>query len=214
MFIIKINYYLSSFKMSEKYFPENESSKESFQASEDAVGYDVFASEARTFLPKTFACIPLDFKMEIPKGFYGKLFPSGLSKRHLVTCDAGLVDADYRGSVESLSINHHLHEVYTVRTGDRIVQIVFMKKNLTIFEKVSDPALLGRTKHGSSGFGLTGSSSNKIFVSTVNDQVVVESTSMSVNDKVIIDSNVSNIDKIIINSDLSESNDDDFEEID
>ena len=89
-----------------------------------------------------------------------------------------------------------------------------MKKNLTIFEKVSDPALLGRTKHGSSGFGLTGSSSNKIFVSTVNDQVVVESTSMSVNDKVIIDSNVSNIDKIIINSNLSESNDDDFEEID
>ena len=85
---------------------------------------------------------------------------------------------------------------------------------MTIFEKVSDPALLGSTKHGSSGFGLTGSSSNKIFVSTVNDQVVVESTSMSVNDKVIIDSNVSNIDKIIINSDLSESNDDDFEEID
>ena len=37
---------------------------------------------------------------------------------------------------------------------------------------------------------------------------------MSINDKVIIDSDVSNIDKLVIDSDLSESNDDDFEEID
>ena len=37
---------------------------------------------------------------------------------------------------------------------------------------------------------------------------------MSINDKVIIDSDVSNTDKLVIDSDLSESNDDDFEEID
>ena len=73
--------------------------------------------------------------------------------------------------------------------------------------------MLGRTKRGSSGFGSTGSTSNKTFVSTVEDQVIVESASMSVNDKVIIDSNISNIDKIIIDSDLSESNSDDSEEI-
>ena len=36
---------------------------------------------------------------------------------------------------------------------------------------------------------------------------------MYVNDKLIIDSDISNIDKIIIDSDLSESNDDDSEEI-
>ena len=50
-----------------KYFPENEFSKEPFQASEDAAGYDVFASGARILLPKTCVCIPLHFKMAIPK---------------------------------------------------------------------------------------------------------------------------------------------------
>ena len=195
-------------------FPENEFAKEPFRASEDAAGYDVIASEERTILPKTNACIRLNFKIAIPKGFYGKIFlHSGLFTRHLVTCDGGVIDADYRGSVEVLIMNHHPCEVYTVRTGDRIGQIIFMKKYDVTFEKVSDPALLGRTKRGSSGFGSTGFSSNKIFVSTVEDQVIVESALMSVNDKVIIGSNISNIDKIIIDSDLSESNSDDSEEI-
>ena len=88
-----------------------------------------------------------------------------------------------------------------------------MKTFDVIFEKVSYAALLGRTKRGSGAFGLTGSST-KHFLSTVNDQVIVESLWMSINDKVIIDSDVSNTDKLVIDSDLSESNDDDFEEID
>ena len=201
-------------KLTIKYFPENEFSKKPFRASVDAAGYHVIASEVRTILPKTNACIRLDFKMAIAKGFYGKSFPhSGLFRRHLVTCDAGVTDADYRGSVEVLVMNHHPREVHTVRTGDRIGQIIFMKKYDVTFEKVSDPALLGRTKRGSSGFGSTGSSDNKIFVSTVKDQVIIESASMSVNDKVIIDSDISNIDKTIIDSDLSESKSDDPEEI-
>ena len=164
-------------KLTIKYFPENEFAKEPYQASEDAAGYDVFASEAKTICPKTNACIRLDFKMAIPKG-----------------------------SVEVMLMNHHPHDVYTVRTGDRTGQIVFMKKYDLIFEKVSDLALLGRTKCGSDRFGSTGSSGNKIFVSV--------SASTSVNDKVIIDSDICNINKIIIDSDLSESNDDDSEEID
>ena len=133
-----------------------------------------------------------------------------LLKRHLVTCNAGFIDAYYRGSVEVLLINHHQHEVFTVRTGDRIVQIIFMKKFDVIFEKISDPPLLRWTKHGSGGFVSRGSS-DKIFVSTVNDQVIIESVSMSVNDNVIINSNSNNLDK---SSDLSESNDDESEEID
>ena len=135
-------------------------------------------------------------------------------KQHLVTCNAGVIDADYRDSVEVLLFNHHPHEFYIVdRIGDRIGQIVFTKKFDVIFEKVSDPALLERTKRGSGGFGSKGSK-DKTFVSTINDQVIVESVSMSINDKVIIDSDVRHIDKIVIGSDLSESNDDDSEEID
>ena len=175
-----------------------------FQASKDAAGNDLFASEARTILPKTCASILLCLKMAIPKGFYGKIFPaSGLLKRHLITCNAGVIDANFRGSVEVF--NNHRHDVYTVRTRDRIAQVAFMKKFDAVFENVSDPALLGRTKRGSGGFGSTGLNDNKIFV-------IDESVSMTVNDKVIIDSVDNNIGKIIIDSDLSGSNN--FEEVD
>ena len=103
-------------KLTIKYFPENEFAKEPFRASEDAAGYEVFASETKTILPKTNACIRLDFKMPVPKGFYGKIFPRfGLFRLHLVTCDAGVIDADYRGSIEVLLMNHHPHEVYTIK---------------------------------------------------------------------------------------------------
>ena len=111
-------------------------------------------------------------------------------------------------------MNHHPHEVYTVRTGDRIGQIVFMKKYDVTFEIVSDSTLLGRTKRGSGGFGSTCCSGNKIFVTNVNDQVIVERAAMSVNDKVIIDSDINDrSDKTVIVSDFSESNGDEIEEI-
>ena len=194
--------------MSEKlkiiFFSENEFSMEPFQVSKDTAGYDLFDSEARTILPKTCASIPLCFRMAIPKGlFYSKIFPRfGLLKRHLITCDGGVIDADFRGSAEFLMINHHPHDVYTVRTGDRIAQVVFMKKFDAVFENVSDPALLERTKRGSGGFGSTGLNDSKIFV-------IDESVSITVNDKVIIDSVDNNI---IIDSGLSGS--DNFEEVD
>ena len=47
-------------------------------------------------------------------------------------------------------------ETFTIRTGDRIAQIVFMKKYNVTFEKVSDPLMLGNTKRGDDGFGSTG----------------------------------------------------------
>ena len=73
-----------------------------------------------------------------------------------MTCDGGIIDADYRGVVEIIMINHHPDKVYSIRTGDRICQIVFMRKFNVKFEEVSEPALLGRTKRGSDGFGSTG----------------------------------------------------------
>ena len=59
--------------------------------------------------------------MAIPEGFYGKNFPpSGLFRHNLVTCDAGVIDANYREIIKVLLINHHPHDVFTVRAGDRI----------------------------------------------------------------------------------------------
>ena len=96
--------------------------------------------------------------MAIPTGYYGKIFPhSGLLNDHFISCDAGVVDADYRGSVLVLLLNHPSEKAFTVRTGNRIAQIVYMKKFDVEFEKVSDPALLGKTKREIGGFESTGS---------------------------------------------------------
>ena len=51
--------------------------------------------------------------MAIPKGYFGKIFPrSGLLKKHFVTCDAGVADADYRGSVCVLIITKKIHTMF------------------------------------------------------------------------------------------------------
>ena len=107
--------------------------------------------------PKKNGCISLAFRFAIPKSFYGKIFlRSGLFKEHLITWDAGVLDPDLRGIVQVLIMNHHLEKTFTIRTGDRIVQCVFMRKYNVEFEKVSDMGLLGNTKPGADGFASTG----------------------------------------------------------
>ena len=118
-------------KLTIKYFPNNEYARELFHASEDDSGYDVFAAETKTLLPRTTNSIELELKMAIPKGYFRKIFPrSGLLKKHFITCDAGVVDADYRGSACVLMVNHHKENLCTVRIGDRIAQIVFSKSTM------------------------------------------------------------------------------------
>ena len=118
-------------KLTIKYISNNEYTRELFHASEDDSGYDVFAAETKTLFPQTTNSIELELKMVISKGYFGKISPrSGLLKKHFITCDAGVVDADYRGSACVLTVNHHKENLYTVRIGDRIAQIVFSKNTM------------------------------------------------------------------------------------
>ena len=140
-----------------KYYSDSEFAKEPYQATEDSAGYDLFAAETKTVLPKSVGIISLDLRWAIPTGFYGKLFPrSGILKDHFVTIDAGVTDADFRGIIKVLILNHHPEKTFTVRTEDRIAQVVFMQKFNANFHRVSDAHLLSRTKRGNDGFGSTG----------------------------------------------------------
>ena len=73
-----------------------------------------------------------------------------------VTIDAGVIDADFRGVIQALFLNHHPEKTFTVRTEDRIAQVVFMEKFNAKFVQVFDKGLLGKTKRGNDGFGSTG----------------------------------------------------------
>ena len=139
-----------------KYFAETVFAKQPQKATENAAGYDLFAAEARTFLPTKNELVCLDLRWVIPKGFCGRIFPrSSLIKEHNVTVDAGLIDADDRGLIYVL-ISNHSEKRFTVRTGERAAQVVFFEKFDVHFEKVSKVENLGFTKRGSGGFGSTG----------------------------------------------------------
>ena len=128
-----------------KYYTESEFAKES---------YDLFAAETKTFLPKSVGTLSLDLRWAMPTGFYGKLFPrSGILKEHFVSIDAGVIDSDFRGIIQVLILNHHPEKTFTVRTEDRVAQVVFMEKFNANFRRVSDQHLLGKTKRGNNGFG-------------------------------------------------------------
>ena len=76
--------------------------------------------EARTLFPRSVIGITLELKIAIPKGYYGKIFPrSGLLRDHFITCDSGVTDSDYRGTVTVLLMNHS-PEHYTFRVGERM----------------------------------------------------------------------------------------------
>ena len=148
-------------KLTVKYFANNNFAKEPVQASEDAAGCDLYAAEAKTLFPHSCSGLTIELRMAIPKGYYGKIFPcSGLLRDHFITCDSGVVDADYRGTVVVLLINHS-SEYYTTQVGDRIGQMVFMKKFDANFEEVAEPDLLGKT-NDMGGFGSTGKSFIKL----------------------------------------------------
>ena len=140
-----------------KYYSESEFAREPYQWTEDSARYDLFAAETNMFLPKTVGTLSIDLRWAIPTGFYGKLFPrSGILKENFVTIDAGVIDADFRGVIQILILNHHHEKTFTVRTDDRIEQVVFMEKFNANFHIVSNVHLLGRTKRGNDGFGSTG----------------------------------------------------------
>ena len=140
-----------------KYYAGNEFAKESYQATEDSAAYDVFAAETKTFLPKSVDTLSLELRWAIPTGFYKKLFPhSGILKEHFVSINPGVIDANFRGIIQVLMLNRHPEKAFSVCTGDRIAQVVFMEKINANFHRVIDQHFLGRAKRGNDGFGLAG----------------------------------------------------------
>ena len=139
-----------------KYFAENVFVKEPQKETEQSARYDLYAAEAKTILPGKNELVCLDLRWAIPKGFCGRIFPrSSLIKENNVTVEAVLIDADYRGLVYVILLNHS-EKVFIVRTGDRIAQAVFFEKFDARFEKVSKQEELGVTKGGSGVFCSTG----------------------------------------------------------
>jgi dUTP pyrophosphatase len=105
--------------------------------------------------PGARALIPTGFALELPVGFEAQVSPrSGLAIKHGVTLlnSPGTVDADYRGELMVILVNHG-REPFIVRRGDRIAQLVIAPVASVEIAAVED---LGATERGQGGFGSTG----------------------------------------------------------
>ena len=99
--------------------------------------------------------IPTGLMIAVPPGFEAQVRPrSGLALKHGVTVlnSPGTVDADYRGEVSVLLINHG-DEPFTIRRGERIAQLVIAAVAQAHLMAVT---LLPPTDRGGGGFGSTG----------------------------------------------------------
>jgi dUTP pyrophosphatase len=101
------------------------------------------------------ALVPTGLTIALPEGFEAQVRPrSGLAAKHGVTVlnAPGTVDADYRGEVGVLLINHG-SEAFTIRRGERIAQMIIAP--VARAELVAVTALSATTR-GGGGFGSTG----------------------------------------------------------
>jgi len=125
--------------------------------SKHAAGLDVVAAvvEPVELAPEGRMLVPTGFVLELPEGYEAQVRPrSGLALKHGVTLlnTPGTIDADYRGEVMVLLINHG-SEKFTIRRGDRIAQLVIAPVNHVEIVAVET---LGATERGPGGFGSTG----------------------------------------------------------
>jgi dUTP pyrophosphatase len=124
-----------------------------------AAGLDLYAAVAADapviIAPGRWAAIPTGIALALPPGTEGQVRPrSGLAARHGVTVlnAPGTVDADYRGEVQVLLINHG-REPFTVERGARVAQLVVAPVTAARLVETADLAATGR---GAAGFGSTG----------------------------------------------------------
>jgi dUTP pyrophosphatase len=124
-----------------------------------AAGLDLLAAvpeEAPIVLaPGKHALIPTGLTIALPPGYEAQVRPrSGLAAKHGVTVlnAPGTVDADYRGEIGVLLINHG-DAAFPIRRGERIAQMVIAS---VVRGELVQAASLSATDRGGGGFGSTG----------------------------------------------------------
>ena len=123
---------------------------------EHAAGMDLRAAEDAILPPGGRALVATGFAIALPHGFEAQVRPrSGLAARHGVTVlnAPGTIDADYRGEIKVILINHG-DQAFAIKRGDRIAQMIVAP--VTHATLVPVDGELSATARGTGGFGSTG----------------------------------------------------------
>ncbi|WP_338721709.1 dUTP diphosphatase [Devosia sp. XK-2] len=129
------------------------------QQTSGAAGLDLCAAieagESLVIAPGDYAMVPTGLSIALPEGYEAQIRPrSGLAAKHGITVlnSPGTVDADYRGEVKILLINHG-REPFELRRGERVAQMVVAQFSAVELVEVDE---LDATERGMGGHGSTG----------------------------------------------------------
>jgi len=131
----------------------NEYAKQPTRATSGSAGWDVYASEGCEIPAKGWKKINLGIALEMPSQLCALLVKrSGMAAKQGVCGQEGLIDSDYRGEI-GMTIKNNGDQDYTIQTGDRIGQLLFLPN---IQAQVRVVGILQNTSRGKQGFGSTG----------------------------------------------------------
>lgn len=125
--------------------------------SDHAAGMDMYAAVNPEVVipPGEWKLVPTGISIALPKGYEAQVRPrSGLALKQGVSIlnTPGTVDADYRGEVGVIIMNHGKNDL-VIKRGDRIAQMIVNKIERIRFEEVPE---LPDSNRGAGGFGHTG----------------------------------------------------------
>lgn len=128
----------------------------------DAAGMDLRAAVDADveIAPGARHLIPTGLAIALPPGHEAQIRPrSGLALRNGISLvnSPGTIDADYRGEIGVIVINHG-EDSFTVTRGMRIAQMVVAPVTQAVWNEVSE---LPETERGAGGFGSTGTSNHR-----------------------------------------------------
>lgn len=125
---------------------------------EEAAGMDVRAylpGGPVAIPPGGRALIPTGLYIQLPHGYECQVRPrGGLAIKQGITVlnTPGTVDADYRGEIGIILINHSV-ETFTVTSGMRVAQLVFKEYSQIGWEEATE---LDATERGDGAYSHTG----------------------------------------------------------
>ena len=127
------------------------------KATDGSSGFDLLAALPNKVIlqPGETKLIPCGFSLQMPFGIEAQVRPrSGIALKNSVTVlnSPGTIDADYRGEICVILINHG-KSIFEISPGMRIAQLIFMKLPEIELDITKE---LDETDRGSGGFGSTG----------------------------------------------------------
>ena len=150
---------MSAIKLDIRQLPHGEGLPLPAYQSAHAAGLDLVAAVAENaplvLAPGKHAMVPTGLAIALPQGFEAQVRPrSGLAAKHGITAlnSPGTIDADYRGEIQVILINHG-SEPFAIRRGERIAQMVIAP---VVRVRLNAVDSLPETGRGSGGFGSTG----------------------------------------------------------